>query len=306
MKSVIRLGSRTSKMAVAQVDYVERLLKAALPDLSVERSALTCHGDTVKGSLKDWGGKGAFTSTLDRAMIDGEIDISVNCMKDIPNDHERGQQVQIGGVLPRENIEDVLLFRSGETLESLASRRARVGSSSPRRMAQLAQKFPTWEIVPLRGNADTRISKLDKGEVDVVILARAGLERLGVSDRISMVLPADEFPPAFGQGILTLDCRSGDRDALAVIKAINHSPTYRIMQAERAFLNLVKGSCHTAIAGEARIEGEFLSMRAFAYSSDGSRVVSALEERHPVDAGERIAELIIKKLEAQGLRSLWS
>jgi hydroxymethylbilane synthase len=120
-------------MAVAQVDYVERLLKAALPELTIERCTLTCDGDTVKGSLKEWGGKGAFTSTLDQAMIEGEIDISVNCMKDIPNDHERGLKVQIGAVLPRENVEDVLLFRKGESLESFAQGRPRVGSSSTRR-----------------------------------------------------------------------------------------------------------------------------------------------------------------------------
>jgi hydroxymethylbilane synthase len=293
-------------MAVAQVDYVERLLKAALPELTIERCTLTCDGDRVKGSLKEWGGKGAFTSTLDRAMLEDEIDISVNCMKDIPNDHERGRQVQIGGVLARENIEDVLLFRQGESLESFGQARPRVGSSSPRRVAQLAGQFPSWEIVPLRGNADTRIAKLDKGEIDIVILARAGLERLGVSDRISMVLPADQFPPAFGQGILTLDCRTGDQDALEVIERINHLPTYRIMQAERAFLNLVKGSCHTAIAGEARMEGGLLSMRVFAYNADGSHVLSAVEEGHPADAGLHVAELLIKKLEADGLRTLWA
>lgn len=290
---------------MAQVDYVERLLNAALPELTVERITLTCDGDRVKGSLKDWGGKGAFTSTLDQAMIEGEIDISVNCMKDIPNDHERGQLVQIGGVLPRENIEDVLLFRQGDSLERFALERARVGSSSPRRVAQLSRQFPLWEIVPLRGNADTRIAKLDNGEIDIVILARAGLERLGVADRISMVLPDDEFPPAFGQGILTLDCRSGDQDALAVIESINHLPTYLIMQAERAFLNLVKGSCHTAIAGEAWLEADSLSMRAFAYNADGSHVLAAKEEGHPIDAGAHVAELLIKKLEADGLRSLW-
>lgn len=306
MKSVIRLGSRTSKMAVAQVDYVERLLKAALPELAIERCTLTCDGDRVKGSLKEWGGKGAFTSTLDRAMIDGEIDISVNCMKDIPNDHERGREVQIGGVLPRENIEDVLLFRQGESIENFAQGRPRVGSSSPRRVAQLARQFPSWEIVPLRGNADTRISNLDRGEIDIVILARAGLERLGVSDRISMVLSVEQFPPAFGQGILTLDCRAGDQNALSVIAHINHLPTYRIMQAERAFLNLVKGSCHTAIAGEARLEGDLLSMRAFAYNADGSHVLSAAENGKPVDAGEHVAQLLIKKLEDDGLRTLWA
>jgi hydroxymethylbilane synthase len=306
MKSVIRLGSRTSKMAVAQVDYVERLLKAALPELTIERCTLTCDGDTVKGSLKEWGGKGAFTSTLDQAMIEGEIDISVNCMKDIPNDHERGLKVQIGAVLPRENVEDVLLFRKGESLESFAQGRPRVGSSSPRRVAQLARQFPSWDIVPFRGNADTRISKLDRGEIDIVILARAGLERLGVAERISMVLPVDQFPPAFGQGILTLDCRRGDQNALAVIERINHLSTWHIMQAERAFLNLVQGSCHTAIAGEARIDGEFLSMRVFAYNADGSHVLSATEERYPIDAGSHVAELLIKKLEADGLRTLWA
>lgn len=306
MNSVIRLGSRTSKMAVAQVDFVERLLKAALPELIIERCTLTCDGDTVKGSLKEWGGKGAFTRTLDRAMIEGEVDISVNCMKDIPNDHERGQEVQIGGVLARENVEDVLLFREGESLDSFTQGRPKVGSSSPRRVAQLARQFPLWDIVALRGNADTRISKLDKGEVDIVILARAGLERLGVSHRISMILPTDEFPPAFGQGILTLDCRSGDQNALAVIESINHLPTYRIMLAERAFLNFVKGSCHTAIAGEAKIEADLLSMRAFAYNADGSQLLSAAEERHPVDTGSQVAELLIKKLEADGLRTLWA
>ena len=293
-------------MAIAQVDFVEKLLKAALPKLTVERRALTCDGDTIKGSLKEWGGKGAFTSTLDRAMIAGDVDISVNCMKDIPNDHERGQLVQIGGVLARENVEDVLLFRMGESLDTLAGykERPKVGSSSPRRVAQLTRRFPSWEIVPLRGNADTRISKLDGREVDIIILARAGLERLGLTNRISMILPPDHFPPAFGQGILTLDCRQGDEQALAIIKSINHLPTYRIMQAERAFINLVKGSCQTAIAGEATLENSLLSMRAYAYNTDGSQLLFAEEHRHPVESGLQVASLLIEKLEANGLRAL--
>jgi hydroxymethylbilane synthase len=301
MTKEVRIGSRRSKMALAQVDYVEQKLLAACPNLVVCRKELSCPADFIKGSLQGSGGKGAFVSTLDQALLNNEIDISVNCMKDIPNDHERISGVCIAGVLPRESTEDVLVLRVGESSEKLFKGIAKVGSSAPRRVAQVLRTYPDWQVVPMRGNVDTRLAKLDQGEVDVLVLAKSGLERLGLSSRISMVLPIQNFPPAFGQGIITLDCRVGDTATQELISLINHQATCTIMKTERAFLNQIKGSCHTAIAGWANFNANNLSLKACVYSNDGRECLSAVLDDYDARDYEKIASDLLNILRKDGL-----
>ena len=264
----LRIGSRGSKLACAQAELVRQAL-AEKAHIQTELVTVTTTGDRVKDKpLADIGGKGLFAKELEEALLARRIDIAVHSMKDLPVEIPRG--LQIVATPQRENPADVLLSREGKTLDQLPGG-ARLGTSSVRRAAQVARRRPDLEILPLRGNVDTRIAKLDSGQVDAIVLALAGLKRLNLEKRATAVLDPEAWLPALAQGALAVEMRENDVHCQAVSQALDDAPTAIALACERGFQAALGGSCHTPIAGFARVENGLLRFRGEVLASDGSR-----------------------------------
>jgi hydroxymethylbilane synthase len=239
------VGTRDSRLALVQTDIFVKTMKAHC-DVDTEIKPIKTAGDTDQTSeLKDIGGYGAFVRELDNALLAGEIDVSVNSLKDVPV--FRGPEITIGAVLPRASCEDVILPTRIEDLPLGAV----VGSSSVRRSVLLKNRRPDLKIEGLRGNINTRLSKLDKGRYDAIILAKAGLERLDI-DRPMHTLSVDEFVPAPGQGAIAVACRSSDSNVLSLLSKVNDADTRAETQAERTIMRLVGGICSSPIGINAK------------------------------------------------------
>jgi hydroxymethylbilane synthase len=267
--SVVRLGTRGSALARWQVDYVQRLLHQAWPDLQTDVQTLTTRGDRVLDTpLPRVGGKGLFTSELEAALYGRTIDLAVHSLKDLPTNLSAG--LVIGAVPPRAMPHDVLVSRHGDTLASLPVG-ATVGTSSHRRAAQLLYQRPDLQILDIRGNVDTRIRKvMDRnGPYDAIILAQAGLERLGQLDRVSQVLSLEQILPAPGQGALGIQCRD-EAAMLALLGVLNQPETEAAVEAERAFLACLGGGCAVPVAAYASIADGTLHLRGRVLARDGS------------------------------------
>jgi hydroxymethylbilane synthase len=253
----IIFGTRGSALALWQTDHAMALLRAAHPGLQVERDIVQTRGDHVLDTpLPLVGGKGVFTAELEAALRDGRLDCAIHSLKDLPTDPSDG--LVIGAILPRANPADVLVSRAGYTLDTLPDG-ARVGTSSYRRGAQLLHKRPDLHLMDIRGNVDTRVRKaLDAdGEYDAIVLAYAGLERLGHLDSVSQVLSLDDMLPAPGQGAIAVQTRD-DPALLTLLRPIHHRDTALAVTAERAFLAGLGGGCSVPVAAYAyRDGGEF-------------------------------------------------
>ena len=266
----LRLGTRGSKLALAQADLVRSGL--------LSRTGITCEIVTVKTTgdrildrpLAESGGKGLFTKELEDALLQSEIDVAIHSMKDVPTALPPG--LSIGAVLKREDPRDAFLSMKARTLSELESG-ARVGTSSVRRIAQLGRARKDVAPVLLRGNVDTRLRKLEAGEYDAIILAVAGLKRLGLEDRITAMLETAVWLPALGQGAIGLEVREDDVRTRAAIGTLDHEPTAVTLACERAFQEALDGSCRTSIAGCATLEGRMLRFRGEVLSPDGSESV---------------------------------
>jgi hydroxymethylbilane synthase len=262
-----RIATRRSPLALWQAGHVAALLGQAQRDLEIELVAMTTQGDRVRDRpLAEVGGKGLFVKELERAIAEGRADIAVHSMKDVPSEMPPG--MAIAAVLPRADPHDALVSLKYRRLEDLPAG-ARVGTSSPRRQAQLRQLRPDLVVLMLRGNVDTRLAQLGNGALDAILLACAGLERLGLADRIGEILDAELFVPAVGQGVIGIECRTDDSTSRAVVAALNDPPTALRLAAERAFAACLHGSCHSPIAAHATLEGETLRLSAFIGSPDG-------------------------------------
>jgi hydroxymethylbilane synthase len=259
-------------MALYQANLVRDRLRAAHPDLAddaaIELVPIRTTGDRVLNrQLADIGGKGLFTKEIEEALFDGRIDLAVHSLKDMETMLPPG--LEIGCVLARDDVRDAVVSRSGASLVELP-RGARIGTASLRRRAQVLQKRPDFEIQPIRGNVNTRLAKLEAGEVDALILALCGLERLGLAARASEILPAETMLPAVGQGVLAVECRGNDAALEQILAPINDPETAACITAERAMLAALDGSCRTPIAGLATIAGGTLSLDALLLSADGT------------------------------------
>jgi len=264
----LRLGSRGSKLACAQAELVRQAL-AAKSNIQTELITVTTTGDRVKDKpLADIGGKGLFAKELEEALLSGWIDLAVHSMKDLPVEIPEG--LRVVATPPRETPADAYLSRSGRTMDQLP-KRARIGTSSVRRAAQLARHRPDLEIVPLRGNIDTRIAKLDSGELDAIVLALAGLKRLNLEGRATAIFDPKVWLPALAQGALGVEMREKDVHCTAVCQALDHSSTAIALACERGFQAALGGSCRTPIAGYARIENNVLHFRGEVLTLDGSK-----------------------------------
>jgi hydroxymethylbilane synthase len=280
MASTIRIVSRSSPMALAQVERVRTLLQRRHPDLVTEVVPVTTSGDRWQGALSQLGGKGAFTKEVDAALLSGEADLAVHCLKDMPGDRPLPEGTTVAAYLERDDIRDAVVLPEGHapiTLDELPQG-ARVGTSSVRRIAQLADTHPWLECAPIRGNANSRLAKLDSGDFDALILAVSGLHRIGLERRISQVLDLDAMCPPIGAGILALQCRVDDADTIDAVAPLNHVPTWREAHAERMMLHALQGHCNSPIAGYAASAADgSLSLRAKVFSLDGKKVVNAHE-----------------------------
>jgi hydroxymethylbilane synthase len=279
----IRLGTRRSVLARTQSEHVATALRAAL-GRDVELVEVTTEGDLSAAPLASLGGTGVFVTALREALLRGEVDLAVHSLKDLPTTPH--QQIALVAVPLREDPRDVVVARDGLTLGELPAG-ARIGTGSPRRAAQLHALGLGFDVVPIRGNVDTRIKKVSAGEVDAVVLARAGIARLGRMDEVTEVLDPLQMLPAPGQGALAVECRADDLDLAAVVReAIDDPRTRAAVTAERAVLATLEAGCSAPVGAMAEIaegdEGDELWLRAVALSPDGAvavrRSVSGLPE----------------------------
>ena len=261
----------------------------------------TTSGDRWAGPLSALGGKGAFTKEIDQALLDGHCDLGVHCMKDVPGDRPVPAGTVFAAYLERDDIHDALIHPGGLTLAQLPAG-TRIGTSAVRRIAQLARDFPHLVAMPIRGNANTRLAKLDAGEADALLLAVSGLERIGQADRITEVLPVDVMCPPVGAGVLGLQCREDDTATIEAVSALGDPDAWRQTTAERMLLHVLQGHCNSPVAGYATTEADGrLSLRARVFSPDGKRMLDAHEwDTDPTTLGTAVALSLLR----QGAREL--
>jgi hydroxymethylbilane synthase len=267
----LRLGTRGSKLARVQAETVRVALGDAA-GIACALMILKTSGDLAQDRpLADIGGKGLFTKELEEALLNGVIDLAVHSMKDVPAQLPSG--LAIAAVLPREDVRDAFLSHSAPSLDALPQG-ARIGTGSVRRAAQIARARPDLEILPLRGNVDTRLAKLDSGSFDAILLAYAGLKRLGLEDRVTSLLPANTWLPALSQGAVGIEIRNMDESVRHALARLNDQPTEIALACERAFQLALDGSCRTPIGGLATVAERLLTFRGEVLAPDGSNFVA--------------------------------
>jgi hydroxymethylbilane synthase len=266
----LRIGSRGSPLALAQASEVRNRLVAncGLDPARIAIRVIRTSGDAIQDRpLAEAGGKGLFTKEIEEALLAGEIDLAVHSSKDMPTLLPNG--LVLAAFLPREDVRDAFISRSAKTLGELPAG-ATLGTASLRRQAMAKRLRPDLKIAALRGNVETRLRKLDAGEVDATLLALAGLKRLGLANAATTVLDVDEFLPAVGQGAIGIETRTNDDAALGLVAAVNDPDTAAALSAERAFLAVLDGSCRTPIAGHATVAGDALRFHGMILRPDGS------------------------------------
>lgn len=268
----LRIATRKSKLALWQAEHVAALLRKAHPGIEIELVPLTTKGDAIQDrSLAAIGGKGLFIKELEVAMQESRADLAVHSMKDVPADVPA--EFEIAAVLERADARDALIARNGVTRLEDLEHGARVGTSSLRRQAQLRAARPDLRIEMLRGNVDTRLRRLDAGDLDAILLACAGLVRLGLASRISARLDPKLCLPAVGQGIIGIECRGADARTRELLQALEDHGTRRVLEAERAFAARLAGSCTSPIAAFAELHADSLTLEGLVAEPDGSRVL---------------------------------
>ncbi len=268
MNREVRIATRKSPLALWQAEHVAGRLRTAHPGLTVQLLPMVTEGDRITGSLTNVGGKGLFIKELESAILEGRADIAVHSMKDMPADLPSG--LVIGAALERADPRDAIVSASYASLAALRHG-ARVGTSSLRRQSQLRHARPDLEILALRGNVETRLRKLDAGDFDAIVLAVAGLERLGLGARIREKLGADQMLPAVGQGVIGIECRD-ESEMRKLLQPLEHAATRTCLDAERAFSARLGGSCQSPIAAYAHLACDRLKLRGLVGSPDGAQV----------------------------------
>jgi hydroxymethylbilane synthase len=288
----VRIATRRSRLALWQAEFVAARLVAIQPGLVVSLVPIVTEGDRIQDrSLAAAGGKGLFIKELENALADGRADIAVHSMKDMPAALPAG--FAIAAALERADARDAFVSAHHASLAALPAG-ARIGTSSLRRQCQLRHRRSDLEIVPLRGNVDTRIAKLDRGDCDAIVLATAGLERLGLAERIRARLEPREMLPAVGQGTMGIECLADRADLVGLVRPLEHAATRSALAAERAFAAALGASCNSPIAGYAAVSGGSLELAGLAGAPDGSRVVF-----DAVSGAERDAEALGAALAAK-------
>jgi len=271
MSDVLRIATRKSPLALWQAEHVTAALKAAHPGLAVELLGMSTQGDKILDTpLAKIGGKGLFVKELEQGMLEGRADIAVHSMKDVPVHLPEGLHLAV--ILERENPHDAFVSNDFDSLDALPEG-AKVGTSSLRRQCQLAARRPDLQLLPLRGNVNTRLQKLDDGEYDAIILAAAGLIRLGFGARIRTELPPEQSLPAIGQGAIGIECRRDDTRINALLAPLHHVDTADRVLAERAFNQRLEGGCQVPIGGHALLDGDQLWLRGLVGTPDGNELI---------------------------------
>lgn len=300
----IRIGSRKSQLAMVQTHWVHDQLQKAFPERTFEIHTMSTQGDKILDvALAKIGDKGLFTKELEVGMLNGDIDFAVHSLKDLPTRLPDG--LMLGCVTERENPADALVLHEshqGKQLDSLPEG-AVIGTSSLRRLAQLRHHFPHFTFKDVRGNLNTRLVKLDSGEYDALILAVAGLERLGMGDRIHQIIPPEISLHAVGQGALGIECRTGDTEILNLLKALEDRTTALRCYAERAFLRVLEGGCQVPIGVHTHLEGDTLTLQGLVASLDGKRVVRGTQSGSS-DQAEQIGIDLANQLKDQGAQDI--
>jgi hydroxymethylbilane synthase len=291
----IRIGTRGSQLALYQANWVKARLMASHPHLNVTLTKITTTGDKIQDvPLAKVGGKGLFVKEIEDALLQERIDLAVHSMKDVPTEFPQG--LHLSAITEREDPSDAFIAREGQPLANLREG-ARLGTSSLRRQAQLLYLRGDLEIVPLRGNVETRLRKLAELDLDGIILALAGLRRLGFADRVTEVLPFDVSLPAIGQGALGIESRVGDRAVEEQVRVLHHPDSATCVAGERAFLKRLDGGCQVPIAAHATMTGPRLSIEGLIAAPDGKKVVRHRLEgpvEMPESLGIELAELLLE------------
>lgn len=300
----IRIGSRKSQLALVQTYWVQEQLQKAFPDRTFEVHTMSTQGDKILDvALAKIGDKGLFTKELEVGMLQHEIDFAVHSLKDLPTNLPEG--LMLGVVTEREDPADALVVHEkhkDKQIDTLPAG-AVIGTSSLRRLAQLRHHFPHLSFKDIRGNLNTRLAKLDAGEYDAIILAVAGLRRLGMGDRIHQVLPAEVSLHAVGQGALGIECRVDDPEVLSLIQAIEHVPTRDRTLAERAFLRSLEGGCQVPIGVNTQLEGDTLTLTGIVASVDGTKFVKDTVTGSASTA-EQLGTELAQRLRQQGAQEI--
>jgi len=300
-KSSIIVGSRGSKLALLQTELVVQRLRESYHDIQFHVKRIKTSGDRDRTtSLAQIGGQGIFTKELEEALLSGEIDMAVHSLKDVPT--ELSPEFKLAAVGMRIDARDAFLSRSGKPLSELPQG-ACVGTGSQRRAVQLKAFRPDIQIRPLRGNIDTRLTKLYSGELEGIIVAAAAMLRMGWEHRITEYLPVELFLPSAGQGALAVEIRALDQELSALLSVVNDEATWQSVQAERAFLSALGGGCRAPIAALGTVTDNSLHLEGMVASTDGSRTLRAAEDGPPAEP-EKIGKLLAERLLSLGAQEL--
>ncbi len=301
-KQSITIATRESPLALWQANWVKGRLQALYPGLEVNLLGITTSADRMSIPLMEVGGKGLFVKELEEALLEKRADIAVHSMKDVPMTLPAGLCLPV--MCEREDPWDVLVSNQFISLNELPSNTV-VGTSSLRRRSQLCALRPDLQMKDLRGNVNTRLQRLDAGEYGALILAAAGLKRLGLQQRISAFLNADQLLPAPGQGVLGIECREEDIETLTLIAVLNDEPAHVCVTAERALCRRLEGGCQTPIAAYAEMIQEKIFLRGLVANVDGTVILRAQKTGHVEDA-EILGETVAEELLSQGARAILS
>ena len=294
---IFRIGTRSSRLALAQSEWVKGAVQTRHPEVRVELIRIRTQGDKILDApLSKIGGKGLFVKEIEEALLREEVDLAVHSMKDVPAELEKGLSISV--YPKREDARDAFVSRQFSTVKDLPQG-ALVGTSSLRRSAQLLHMRPDLHIVPLRGNVDTRLRKLDSGDLQAIVLATAGLNRLGLAHRITALLPPESVLPAIAQGVLGLEMREGDEETQHLISFLNDPDTELATRTERSFLKTLEGGCQVPVAGYARVDGGVITVEGMVAELDGSRVLRQ-GIRGPGDRPENLGTALAKRLLSAG------
>ncbi|HLF88452.1 MAG TPA: hydroxymethylbilane synthase [Anaerolineales bacterium] len=292
-------ATRPSALARWQTDHIIELLQAAWPELNCHTEIFTTKGDRILDKpLPEIGGKGLFTSELEEALLAGRVSAAVHSLKDLPTEATPG--LIIGTIPARADARDAWICPAGHTLATLP-KGATVGTSSTRRRAQLLARRPDLDLQPIRGNVDTRLRKVQEGQYDALVLAAAGLARLGLQTHITSYLSFEEMLPAPGQAALAVQCRADDKKTLEILHVLEHTPTRQAVTTERAFLDSLGGGCSLPVGAYATLTGNTITLRGVVASPDGSQVLFLRGQgTDPAQIGHSLAVQAL----AQGAREM--
>jgi len=299
--TLIRIATRRSPLALWQAEHVASLLKASHPELEIELVKMITQGDKILDTpLAKIGGKGLFVKELELGMLNGDADIAVHSMKDVPAQLPDG--LELSAILHREDPRDAFVSNTYNNIDELPQG-AIVGTSSLRRQCQLLDLRPDLQIRSLRGNVNSRLQKLDDGQYDAIILAAAGLIRLGFEKRIKVALPVNTMLSAIGQGAIGIECRSNDNATKTLIACLHDTATASRIAAERAMNLTLEGGCQAPIAGHARIKGPLIRLHGLVAKPDGSVIISEQLEG-PIEEAEKIGTTVAQRLLAAGAKEI--